>query len=56
VLAFAGLQYGFHLINHIVDIGESDPGWLGPGAVVSLTLLGALIVYLWRRAGEEVLR
>jgi hypothetical protein len=50
VLAVVGLQYAFHLINHVFDVGESDPDWQGPFAVVSLTLLGALVVWLWRRA------
>jgi len=53
VLAVIGLQYAFHVINHAFDIGETDPGWQGPLAVVSLTLLGALIVWLWRQAEFE---
>jgi hypothetical protein len=50
VLAVVGLQYAFHVINHVVDVGDTDPGWQGPFAVVSLALLGGLIVWLWRRA------
>jgi hypothetical protein len=53
VLALVGLQYAFHLINHIVDVNESDPDWQGPFAVVSLALLGGLIVWLWRRAEAQ---
>ena len=53
ILAVVGLQYGLHVINHVVDVGESDPGWQGPFAVVSLALLGGLIVWLWRRAVVE---
>ena len=53
VLAVIGLQYALHVINHVFDVGETDPGWQGPFAVVSLALLGGLIVWLWRRADLE---
>lgn len=53
VLVVVGLQYAFHVINHVFDVGDSDPDWQGPFAVVSLTLLGALIVWLWRRAEAQ---
>jgi hypothetical protein len=49
VLAFAALQYGLHVINHAVDVGESDPGWIGPFNLVSLALIGVLIAWLWRQ-------
>ena len=50
VLAVIGIQYAAHVINHVFDAGETDPGWQGPFAVVSLAALGALIVWLWRQA------
>jgi hypothetical protein len=53
VLAVVGLQYAFHVVNHVFDVSETDPDWQGPFAVVSLALLGALIVWLWRRAEVE---
>lgn len=53
ILAVVGLQYAFHVINHVFDIGDTDPGWQGPFAVVSLAALGTLIVWLWRRAELE---
>jgi presenilin-like A22 family membrane protease len=43
VLALALGQYALHSLNHLIDIGESDPGWIGPADFVSLTL-GALLV------------
>jgi hypothetical protein len=48
VLAFATLQYALHAVNHLIDIGEADPGWIGPFDFVSLLLFAALLAYLWR--------
>jgi hypothetical protein len=39
VLFLVGLQYALHTINHLIDIGKTDPGWLGPFNFVSLLLL-----------------
>jgi hypothetical protein len=41
VLAVAVLQYAFHVVNHVADVGDGDPGWVGPVDVISLTV-GAL--------------
>ena len=53
VLVFAVIQYGLHSLNHLIDIGESDPSWLGPANFASLLLttllLGGLLL---RREGE----
>jgi hypothetical protein len=46
VLAVVGLQYGLHTINHLVDMGESDPSWVGPFDVLSLALGTAFIAAL----------
>ncbi len=34
VLALALIQYALHSLNHLIDIGESDPAWLGPANFV----------------------
>ncbi len=39
VLFGVTLQYALHTINHLVDIADTDPGWLGPFNFVSLALL-----------------
>ena len=39
LLAFGALQYGLHTLNHLLDIGEADPGWLGPFNFIALLLL-----------------
>lgn len=44
VLVLALVQNGAHLINHIIDVGNTDPAWQGP---VNLALLAALQVALW---------
>jgi hypothetical protein len=50
VLAVVGLQYGLHAINHLVDIGDADPSWVGPFDFVSLALGAALIFVMLRVA------
>jgi hypothetical protein len=50
VLFFAVLQCTFHLVNHLVDIGDSNPGWIGPADAASLLIVGAVLVGLLRAA------
>ena len=56
VLAVAVLQYGFHAVNHLVDVGEADPSWAGPVDLVALLLgagaLGLLLVAAVRSRRE----
>jgi hypothetical protein len=49
VLALALIQYALHSLNHLIDIGESDPGWIGPADFVSLTLTAVLLSWMLRR-------
>jgi hypothetical protein len=44
VLAFA--QYALHSFNHLLDIGDANPSWLGPGNFVSLLLATALLAWM----------
>lgn len=55
VLAFALIQYGLHSVNHLIDIGESEPSWLGPANFVSLVLMTLLLAWMLRR-DQEVAR
>jgi hypothetical protein len=50
VLAFATIQYALHALNHLIDIGEADPGWVGPFDFVSLALFAVLLAYVMRNA------
>jgi hypothetical protein len=38
VLFVAVLQYAFHVVNHLVDVGDAEPGWVGPVDVIALAL------------------
>jgi uncharacterized membrane protein len=55
VLAFALIQYALHSLNHLIDIGESDPSWIGPANFASL-VLGALLLGWMLRQEREVPR
>jgi hypothetical protein len=50
VLALAIVQYALHTLNHLIDIGNADPSWLGPANFISLLLTTALLVGLLRVA------
>jgi hypothetical protein len=55
VLAFALLHYALHSVNHLIDVGESDPSWLGPANLAAL-VLGALLLGWMLRQEQEVPR
>jgi hypothetical protein len=47
VLAITLLQFTLHSLNHLLDIGPAEPGWLGPAnAVVLWVATTALAVTL----------
>jgi hypothetical protein len=46
VLFLVTIQYALHTINHLIDIGGTDPGWLGPFNFVSLALLTLVAGYV----------
>ena len=50
VLFFAVVQGVLHTINHLIDIGDTDPSWQGPLNFVSLLIQTALFAYLLREA------
>ena len=54
LLAFATLQYALHVLNHLWDVGDADPGWLGPANLVSLALIGAVLLWLLRGGAKGV--
>jgi hypothetical protein len=49
VLALALTQYTLHALNHLIDIGESHPSWIGPADFVSLTLTAVLLAWMLRQ-------
>ena len=46
ILFLIALQYAIHTINHLIDIADTDPGWLGPFNFVSLLLLTGLTAWV----------
>ena len=49
VLTLALVQYALHSLNHLIDIGESDPSWVGPADFVLLTLGALLVAWMLRQ-------
>jgi hypothetical protein len=56
VLAISFLQYALHSLNHLLDVGEADPEWLGPVNLVSLLLATLLLGWLLRAEAEASAR
>jgi presenilin-like A22 family membrane protease len=54
VLAAALVQYALHSLNHLIDVDEADPGWLGPANLVSLALTTVLLAALLRAQRASV--
>jgi hypothetical protein len=53
VLVLATLQSALHTVNHLVDIGDSDPGWAGPFDFAALAVLTVALGWLTARAARE---
>jgi hypothetical protein len=53
ILFAAFVQSGLHTVNHLFDIGGTDPGWYGPFNFVSLLLLTGAFAFLMQEAGRE---
>jgi hypothetical protein len=50
VLALVTLQYGFHALNHLLDVGDADPSWIGPFDAALLIATTGLLAVLLRAA------
>jgi hypothetical protein len=50
VLFLVAVQYALHSLNHLIDVGETDPGWLGPANFVALALATVLLAWMLREA------
>ncbi len=53
LLALAVVQYGLHVVNHLVDIGDPEPAWKGPVTAIALALIGAVLWWLLRDQSTE---
>jgi hypothetical protein len=56
VLALAFLQLALHSLNHLIDIGEAEPDWLGPANFVALALATLLLAWMLRSENREAAR
>ena len=52
VLFLTAAQYALHSFNHLLDVGEADPGWLGPVNFASLLLATALLGWMLTEAAR----
>lgn len=53
VLGYAALQFAFHALNHLVDIGDADPQSVGVLDFVGLTIGALVLGWLLARAARE---
>jgi hypothetical protein len=53
VLSVALIQYALHSLNHLIDVDEADPAWLGPANLVALAATAALLGWLLRVASRR---
>lgn len=52
VLFVVTAQYVLHTINHLLDIGDADPGWVGPFDFITLAAAGAVLGYVLHSAAR----
>jgi hypothetical protein len=50
VLAVALVQYALHSVNHLIDVGDADPGWLGPANLIAIAAATALLAWMFKVA------
>ncbi len=53
VLGFGIAQSALHIVNHLVDIGDADPGWVGVFDAVALTALLGVMIWLLSAARSQ---
>ena len=53
VLGYALLQFAFHAVNHLVDIGDADPESVGVVDFVGLAIGALALGWLLARAARE---
>jgi hypothetical protein len=56
VIALSLVQSGLHALNHLIDIGEADPDWLGPADFFALLAATALLAWMLRTATRQAVR
>jgi hypothetical protein len=56
VLALAAVEFALHAINHLVDIGKSDPAWNGPVTFAAVAASTVLLAWMCRVAARDAPR
>ena len=52
VLFLVTVQYALHSLNHLLDVSEAHPSWLGPANLISLLLATVLLAWMLREAAR----
>lgn len=52
-VAAAIVQYVAHAVNHAVDVGDTDPAWIGPFDLATLIGGALLLAWLWREIAQS---
>jgi peptidoglycan/LPS O-acetylase OafA/YrhL len=56
VIAFGLIQYALHAVNHLVDIGDTDPEGLGPVNFATIALTAAALGWMLKESRKEEAR
>ena len=48
LLTFALVQYALHLLNHLWDVADGEPAWIGPVNAIGIALIAVVIAWLLR--------
>jgi hypothetical protein len=54
VLSLALVAYALHSLNHLIDVGEADPSWVGPADLALISLSTLLLAWMLRQEQETV--
>jgi len=53
VLFLVLVQYVLHALNHVLDIGDADPSWVGPVDAISLAIGAGLLLWCLRTSQRD---
>ena len=53
LLTLTVLEYALHVVNHILDVGDADPGWKGPVNAAWLAIVGLVLWFVLRTASRS---
>ena len=52
VLSLAVIAYALHSLNHLIDVGDADPSWLGPADLAAVFLSTLLLGWMLQQERE----